>query len=146
MITILIMKKTRTSRSYNICHQHAVQPDHINCTIYPPLQDYEKCRQHSLVSAGGAALLLILIPAFLATISTAYCTNLMDMFLYTSLDLFLLVTYVISLISVPAIIICCSTIGGYIIYYYGVFAGAVRNASRIGKADNRYILYYLTLL
>ena len=106
--------------------------------------DYEKCRQHSLVSAGGAALLLILIPAFLATISTAYCTNLMDMFLYTSLDLFLLVTYVISLISVPAIIICCSTIGGYIIYYYGVFAGAVRNASRIGKAVNRYILRYLT--
>ena len=101
--------------------------------------DYETCRQHSLVSTGGAALLLILIPVFLATISTSYCTNLMDMFIYTSLDLFLLVTYVISLISVPVITICCASIGGYIIYYYGVFAGAVRNASRLGKTVYRYI-------
>ena len=94
--------------------------------------DYEKCRKHSFVSVGGAALLLILLPAFLNTISTSYCTNLMDMFIYTALNIFLLVTYVISLISVPIITICCASIGGYIIYYYGVFTVAVRNASRLG--------------
>ena len=94
--------------------------------------DYEKCQQHSLVHIGWAALLLILLPAFLATISTSYCINLMDMFIYTFLNMVLLVTYVIFLISVPVITICCAVIGGYILYYYGVFAGAVRNAPRLG--------------
>ena len=109
--------------------------------------DYEKCCQHSFVSVGGAALLLILIPAFLATISTSYCTNLMDMFIYTSLNLFLLVTYVISLISVPVITICCASIGGYIIYYYGIIVGAVRNASRQGMTRHIHVpLVYADIL
>ena len=94
--------------------------------------ELEQCTRNQFVEMGSVAFFLVMIPVALATISTTYVTNLMDMVLYTGLSVFLIVTYVIFVISVPLIIILSAVFGGVTVYYYGIFAGAVRRASRLG--------------
>jgi len=94
--------------------------------------ELEQCMRNQFVEMGSVAFFLIMIPVALATISTMYITNLMDMVIYTTLNVFLIVTYVIYVVSVPGIIIFSAIFGGVTVYYYGVFAGAVRRASRMG--------------
>ena len=57
----------------------------------------------------------------------------MDCVIYSFLNVFLILTYVISLISVPVIIILSASLGGWTLYYYGVFVGSVRRATRLGR-------------
>jgi hypothetical protein len=89
--------------------------------------------ENHFVSAGGLSACLILIPAIILVISTAYVTNIMDCVIYSFLNVFLIVTYVIALISVPIIIVLSASIGGWTLYYYGIFVGSVRRATRLGS-------------
>lgn len=117
----------RAARSLDLYHLPAA-------AVLRSLDDHEleMCLENHFFDAGGVTLCLVVIPAVLAVVSTSYVTNLMDMFIYTSLNVFLIVTYVIFVVSVPLIIILSASLGGVTVYYYAFFAGAVRRASRLG--------------
>ena len=100
-------------------------------------QEMNQCHEVHLLSAGGVVLCLILIPMLLATISTTFLTNLMDMVLYTALDVFLIVADVVFLASISGLIAASVVVGAATVYYYGIYAPAVRHAARMGvKYDN----------
>ena len=98
------------------------------------LSDHEmnQCHEVNLLSAGGVVLCLIVIPMTLATISTTFLTNLMDMVIYTALNVFLIVANVVFLASISGLIAASVVVGSATVYYYGVYAPAVRHASRVG--------------
>ena len=104
--------------------------------------ELERCLENHFVSAGGLSACLILIPAIISVISTAYVTNIMDCVIYSFLNVFLIITYVISLISVPIIIVLSASIGGWTLYYYGVFVGSVRRATRLGSYPHTHIYFH----
>ena len=98
--------------------------------------DVEKCRQKSFIFMGTLTFILIFLPALLALISTMFLQQLMDVVLYSAINIICIVCGFVYLFSATMLIAVVVGLGGLAIYYWTVFAPSIRlKTSIISRLD-----------